>query len=112
MLREDWMEQYLKQYDPDTEIPHVFSVLYDEVQKLADLFCNTLCKCFLCDGDCDKDILIDTFHNYEIIGVVPKDIPVKEDHIIRIDLGWCRECSPLEFWNYFKEEVLPFHKDI
>ena len=107
--REGW-EVWLPCYEED-EIPVEIETLYDDVTALARVFCEKICKCFDCDGGCDLNILINMWDkkNPEVIGVIPKNAKIDlAETTFRLNLGWCYSASLTDFWEKFKEDILPF----
>lgn len=45
----------------------------------------------------------------EIVGVVLKNAKIElAETTIKLDLGWCYSVSFSDFWQKFKEDILPF----
>ena len=103
-------EIWLPCYEED-KIPIEIENLYDDVKALAETFCEKICKCFDCDGNCDLDILVNMWdkENPEVVGVVLKNAKIDLGKTtFRLNLGWCYSTDFDDFWLKFKEDILPF----
>jgi len=108
---DEWEEYLPACYFEEDNIPLEIEDLYDEVKALAEVFCEKICKCFDCDGDCDLNILVNMWDKKdpEIVGVVLKNAKIElAETTIKLDLGWCYSVSFSDFWQKFKEDILPF----